>query len=211
VVSSALGVTGGSNHAWVWSAQNRLTRVPLGQGRAAVVSSALGVTGDFKRAWVWSAQNRLTRVPRGQARAGVVSSALGVTGGTIQRAVAPSSTAPALSVYRGTLACRQRVKRFRQARAGVRSSALGVTGGSVQRAVAPNSTPPALSVYRGTLACRQRVKRFRAVHAARALERVGRDRWFQSRLGLECAESFNPCAARPGTRRCGLERVGRDR
>jgi hypothetical protein len=113
VVSSALGVTVGSNHAWVWSAQNRLTRVPLGQGRVAVVSSALGVTGGSNHAWVWSAQNRLTRVPRGQGRAAVVSSALGVTGGTIQRAVAPSSTAPALSVYGGTLACRQRVKRFR--------------------------------------------------------------------------------------------------
>jgi hypothetical protein len=42
------------------------------------------------------------------------SSALGVTGGTIQTAVASNSTAPALSVYRGTLACRQRVKRFRR-------------------------------------------------------------------------------------------------
>jgi hypothetical protein len=85
---------------------------------------------------------------------------LGVTGGTIQCAVAPNSTTPALSVYRGTLACRQRVKRFRQGRAVVRSSAWGVNGGLVQRAVAPNSTAPALSVYRGTLACRQRVKRF---------------------------------------------------
>jgi hypothetical protein len=32
--------------AEVWSAQNRLTRVPLGQARAAVGSSALGATGD---------------------------------------------------------------------------------------------------------------------------------------------------------------------
>ena len=80
-------------------------------------------------------------------------------------AITSNSTPPALSVYRGTLACRQRVKRFRQGRAVVRSSALGVTGGSVQRAVAPNSTAPALSVYRGTLACRQRVKRFRQARA----------------------------------------------
>jgi hypothetical protein len=60
VRSSALGVTGGSKRSWVWSAQNRLTRVPLGQARAVVRSSALGVTGGSKRAWVWSAQNRLT-------------------------------------------------------------------------------------------------------------------------------------------------------
>ena len=40
---------------------------------------------------------------------------------------------------------------------------------------------------------------------------VGRDRWFPSRWGMNCAESFNPCAARPGTRRRALERVGRDR
>ena len=53
------------------------------------------------------------------ARAAVRSSALGVTGGSVQRAVAPNSTPPALSVYRGTLACLQRVKRFRQARAAV--------------------------------------------------------------------------------------------
>jgi hypothetical protein len=31
------------------------------------------------------------------------------------------------------------------------------------------------------------------------------------RLGMECAESFNPCAARLGPRRRALERVGRDR
>jgi len=73
----------------------------------------LGVTGGSKRAWVRSAQNRLTRVPRGQGRAAVRSSALGVTGGTVQRAITSNSTAPALSVYRGTLAWRQRVKRFR--------------------------------------------------------------------------------------------------
>jgi hypothetical protein len=95
------------------SAQNCFPREPLDQARAAVVSSALGVTVGSNHAWVWSAQNRLTRVPLGQGRAAVVSSALGVTGGMVQRAVAPSSTAPALSVYRGTLACRQRVKRFR--------------------------------------------------------------------------------------------------
>jgi hypothetical protein len=77
------------NHAGVRSAQNRLTRVPLGQARAAVRSSALGVTGDSNHSWAWfpnhagvrSAQNRLTRVPLGQARAAVRSSALGVTGG----------------------------------------------------------------------------------------------------------------------------------
>jgi hypothetical protein len=45
-----------------------------------------------------------------KARAAVRSSALGVTGGLVQRAVASNSTAPALSVYRGTLAYRQRVK-----------------------------------------------------------------------------------------------------
>jgi hypothetical protein len=47
------------------------------------------------------------------------------------------STAPALSVYRGTLAYRQRVKRFLQARAAVGLSAFGVTGNSIQRAVLP--------------------------------------------------------------------------
>jgi hypothetical protein len=34
---------------------------------------------------------------------------------------------------------------------------------------------------------------------------------FQARTGMECAESFNPCAARPGPRRRALQRVGRDR
>ena len=43
--SSALGVTGGSQRVGVRTAQNRLTRVPLGQARAVVRSSALGVTG----------------------------------------------------------------------------------------------------------------------------------------------------------------------
>ena len=119
VGSSALGVTGGTKRAWVRSAQNRLTRVPRGQGRAVVGSSELGVTGGTKRSWVRSAQNRLTRVPLGKARAAVRSSALGVTGGTVQRAITSNSTTPALSVYRGTLACRHRVKRFRQARAAV--------------------------------------------------------------------------------------------
>jgi hypothetical protein len=47
------------------------------------------------------------------------------------------STAPALSVYRETLAYRQRVKRFLQARAAVGLSAFGVTGNSIQRAVLP--------------------------------------------------------------------------
>jgi hypothetical protein len=51
---------------------------------------------------------------------------------------------------------------------------LGVTGGTIQTAVASNSTAPALSVSPGCLAWRQRVKRFRRC----ALERVGRDRWF---------------------------------
>ena len=59
-----------------------------------------------------------------KARAAVRSSTLGATGDSIQRAIASNSTAPALSVYRGCLACRQRVKRFRQARAAVRSNAL---------------------------------------------------------------------------------------
>jgi hypothetical protein len=58
-------VTGGTKRSWVRSAQNRLTRVPLGQARAAVRSNALGVTGGSvtggsKRSWVRSAQNRLT-------------------------------------------------------------------------------------------------------------------------------------------------------
>jgi len=112
-------VTGGTKLAWVRSAQNRLTRVPLGQARAAVRSSVLGVTGGSKlagvwfpnhagvwfpnHAWVRSAQNRLTRVPLGQARAAVRSSALGATGDSIQRAVTSNSTAPALSVYPGFL------------------------------------------------------------------------------------------------------------
>jgi hypothetical protein len=77
-------------------------------------SSALGVTGGSQRVGVRTAQNRLTRVPLGQARAVVRSSALGVTGDLVQCAVASNSTASALSVYRGTLACRQRVKRFRR-------------------------------------------------------------------------------------------------
>jgi hypothetical protein len=73
----------------------------------------------------------------------------------VQRAVTSNSTTPALSVYRGTLACRQRVKRFR-----------APSDQTERCAVAPNSTAPALSVYPGTLACRQRVKRFRAARAA---------------------------------------------
>ena len=145
------------------SAQNCFPREPLDQARAALVSSALGVTVGSNHAWVWSAQNRLTRVPLGQGRAAAGSSALGVTGGWIQRAVTSTSTAPALSVYRGTLAWRQRVKRFRTARAAAGSSALGVTGGSMQRAIASNTTAPALSVCPGTLACRQRVKRSNCV------------------------------------------------
>ena len=133
------------------------------QFRAAVRSSAVGRDRWLDRSWFRSAQNRLTRVPLGQGRAAAGSSALGVTGGWIQRAVTSTSTAPALSVYRGTLAWRQRVKRFRQARAVVRSSAWGVNGGLVQRAITSNSTAPTLSVYPGTLACRQRVKRSPAV------------------------------------------------
>ena len=82
----------------------------------------------FQRAEVWSAQNRLTRVPLGQVRAAVRSSALGATGDSIQRAIASNTTAPALSVYPGYLAYRQRVKRFRTARAAVGSSALDATG-----------------------------------------------------------------------------------
>ena len=89
------------------------------QFRAAVRSSAVGRDRWLDRSWFRSAQNRLTRVPLGQGRAAAGSSALGVTGGWIQRAVTSTSTAPALSVYRGTLAWRQRVKRFRQARAAV--------------------------------------------------------------------------------------------
>jgi hypothetical protein len=73
----------------------------------------------------------------------------------VQRAVTSNSTTPALSVYRGTLACRQRVKRFR-----------APSDQTERCAVAPNSTAPALSVYPGTLACRQRVKRFRAARVA---------------------------------------------
>jgi hypothetical protein len=133
------------------------------QFRAAVRSSAVGRDRWLDRSWFRSAQNRLTRVPLGQGRAAAGSSALGVTGGWIQRAVTSTSTAPALSVYRGTLAWRQRVKRFRTARAAAGSSALGVTGGSMQRAIASNTTAPALSVCPGTLACRQRVKRSNCV------------------------------------------------
>ena len=106
--------------------------------------------------------NRLTRVPLGQARAAVRSSALGVTGSSIQLAIASNEYGSSVERVPGDLAYRQRVKRFLQARAAVRSSALGVTV-------------------------------------------------ISHRLGMECAESFNPCAARPGPRRRAFERVGRDR
>ena len=63
-----------------------------------------------------------------KARAAVRSSTLGATGDSMQRAIASNTTAPALSVYPGYLAYRQRVKRFRTARAAVGSSALDATG-----------------------------------------------------------------------------------
>ena len=47
VRSSAVGRDRWLDRSWFRSAQNRLTRVPLGQPRAAVRSSAWGATGDL--------------------------------------------------------------------------------------------------------------------------------------------------------------------